>query len=78
MDIQLIDEGSTITFMPHTDAGRAFLRNEMASERRYWRGEVFCVDRHLAETLAAAAVADRLGWRRAASMIVDDEEADDQ
>ena len=78
MDIQLIDEGSVITFMPRSDAGREFLRNEAVSEERHWRGEVFCVDRHLAETLAAAAVADGLGLGGdTARMVVDDEEADE-
>jgi hypothetical protein len=58
VDIELIDEGGIVMFVPRSDAGREFLRNE--SEGRQWRGESLCVDRHMSEGLAAAAVADGL------------------
>ena len=77
MDIELIDDGSVIKFVPRSDARRAFLRNEVAGKRRQRRGDVFCVDRPLAEGLAAAAVADGLEISGEAGIVGDDEEADE-
>ncbi len=78
MDIELIDDGSVIKFVPRSDAGRAFLRNEVAGRRRQWHGDVFCVNRPLAAGLAAAAVADGLEISGEAVIVGDEKEADDQ
>ena len=79
MDIELIDEGTNIMFRPCSDAGCAFLsnevatRNEVATEGWQWLGEALCVDRRMAAGLAAAAVADGLEISGEAGMGGDDE-----
>ena len=77
MDIRVVDEGSIILFRPCSEAGRAFLRNEEASEDRHWRGEALYVKSHLAEGLTAAAVADGLEVSGDVVIVDADDEADE-
>ncbi|HEY5957927.1 MAG TPA: hypothetical protein VIV60_15295 [Polyangiaceae bacterium] len=44
MDIQIINHGSIVQLLPLTDAGQAFLRDDLESESWQWMGNTLCVE----------------------------------
>ena len=62
MDFEVVDQGSTVVFVPMSDEGRDFLWHEVRSEPSQWRGDSLCVDRRTADSIVAAIEASGLLW----------------
>lgn len=54
MDIQIVDHGSVVQFVMHTDAARNWVRENVEYEGWQMMGGALCVEHHIADDLAWA------------------------
>jgi hypothetical protein len=57
-DIQIINSGSVVGFQPNTEAGRAWINDEVQAEPWMFMGRVLYVDHRQAAALIEAAICD--------------------
>lgn len=55
MDIKIVDHGTVVQLIPLTDAGKAFLRDELESESWQWLGHTLNIDPRYTGTVVMLA-----------------------
>lgn len=64
MDVLVANEGTVVSFRPVSEAGKAFIEENVESESWQWLGDALVVDHRYAEPLIQGMLDDglELGW----------------